>query len=561
MAKWMLGAAASVAALFIATLAAADKYDFVKCDGYGAPNSHGDGMTKPAMGLLGIFVPEPGRGNRSRTDVSFSADGTAACDRALVDPDLMPGYHLRRVNLIQARAMHRLGAKDPTGALSDLDLSARQGKASGEPLYERSLGLSNQLLRAYALGSLGRPADAVAAARRVRTLRPYAARACYAAARLAASIDHDASAYIAELREIVRFAPEMLTELLLAEYSSGHWDAVIALRPQVVLTPPSDNTGFQVERDGVAEAEIFAQAAMLDCATAFSHAAKGRPEVATAMLAAVKTRLDEAAADLPLRPNGKQPSRGDRLRHANLTARLAPVREAYDEALRHVGLLAIARRGDPPALMSAIAGKPLLGDETGQEVLMALYRANPPAKEELAKIIADRRLKLDAERFTPVKLEDLYVALPEAETPARLPHYSLGRNWLGEKTGDGFLIRKGGTPDRFTLDFGGSAGSAAIVQELALLRVADLARQQGKTSVIVVSRNLYVRESRLLGLYGGGRVDNAGYSSEITVALVKPSQIPVDLAASRDRLLDAERVYLELAPVYIGSVAPVAAGS
>jgi hypothetical protein len=79
------------------------------CDGFGGVSSSGDGVL---------------RGTRSyvvgRMEPSFE-HSMAYCDRALLVLDEYPQYWVRRISVMQSRAMHRLIAADADGAIEDLD--------------------------------------------------------------------------------------------------------------------------------------------------------------------------------------------------------------------------------------------------------------------------------------------------------------------------------------------------------------------------------------------------------------------------------------------------------
>src|SRR3569623_1955318 len=105
MRRGYLGLAAVTLAALVPTVAAAQ--NFTACDGYEDPKSKGDGMTTSPL-LWGLA-----RGNadiRETPMFAFNADGVAACDRALADARLLPGYQLRRAHLLQAKAVHQIGA-------------------------------------------------------------------------------------------------------------------------------------------------------------------------------------------------------------------------------------------------------------------------------------------------------------------------------------------------------------------------------------------------------------------------------------------------------------------
>jgi hypothetical protein len=98
----------------------------------------------------------------------------AYCDRALLVLDEYPQYWVRRISVMQSRAMHRLIAADADGAIEDLDSA---DALAPEPLnadYVRTLDVNARLIRALALTMKGEHAAGEALALEARLQRPYA---------------------------------------------------------------------------------------------------------------------------------------------------------------------------------------------------------------------------------------------------------------------------------------------------------------------------------------------------------------------------------------------------
>lgn len=551
--------AAAFACAPLAAAEAAPASDFQRCDGYGAPNDKGDGMTKAAMGFLGIFVPEPGRGNTTMSAVDFGAAGVRACDAALTNPILLPNYHLRRASLLRARAIHRMAGESYEAALADLDAAEQVGATGGDALYRRSLGAGIKLFRAYALQKLGRKAEAIEAARAAEAERPYAFGVAMVAALIALHSDHDRAAFRARALKIATVHPRVLENLFWEACEFGDFAFAAAVYPQIRLTLPRDTPGFRVSDDGNAEARLFVQQAKLDAANAFALASTGRVAEGEALLADVRDAIAQALKPLPLRADGRPASKNDQRRHDVFRMMLPQAQQMVAVSERLLSLLALARRGAMAELEAAVAQNPLPGGGFGLALLEAAVKDSDERKAELGPAIAAVRERLRQEVKLPdLSLAELYEAVPEAEIAKRIPKYKFAKNFLGENTGNGFLVNAIG-PDRVTIDFGGNASSSAIVEEMALLRAADMARERKKRGLVVLSRRTYERSTQV---YWGGvalRTDPQGYSAELSVAFVNPEALPADLAMSKERVLDSERIYAELSPVYIPAIAPLAA--
>lgn len=135
---------------------------YVQCDG--EPNNVTGGETAArllgAVTLLGIFArPHEAADPKLR---KLGAAGIAACT-TLIDSEQREGNVRRRIPLILGRALHRIEAKDYSGAIADVDLARHEAEAAGflaDPYYLHSQGRSFDLITAAALFRAGKPGQA-----------------------------------------------------------------------------------------------------------------------------------------------------------------------------------------------------------------------------------------------------------------------------------------------------------------------------------------------------------------------------------------------------------------
>lgn len=132
------------------------------CDGFGGVSAGGDNIIRPqrSMDTLG------------RVEPSFD-HSIQYCDRALLVLDAYPQYWLRRVSILQSRALHRLIASDTAGAIADLDAADALEHQPGNADYTQSLGINAKLIRALALQLQGHDTQAAALATDAVEQRPY----------------------------------------------------------------------------------------------------------------------------------------------------------------------------------------------------------------------------------------------------------------------------------------------------------------------------------------------------------------------------------------------------
>jgi hypothetical protein len=122
----------------------------VRCDGMPALMSGGESFARfvGAVTLLGIFAPRPERADFSKRLTGKA--GIEACTQVIDGPHA-DGNSLRRLQLILARAVHRIEATDYAGANADVEKARAEAKAInlvGNPYFDQSLGLSFDLLEA-----------------------------------------------------------------------------------------------------------------------------------------------------------------------------------------------------------------------------------------------------------------------------------------------------------------------------------------------------------------------------------------------------------------------------
>lgn len=130
--------------------------DFSNCDGYSAPKGKSDGIARENF----LFGATRSADIRRRSMSIFGELGLAACDRALTDSRLIDDFWLRRANLLQAKALHSIAAKQPEQAIALTMESDTLGSAHDHQYFVQSIGAGNQGIRAYALIAMGRKDEA-----------------------------------------------------------------------------------------------------------------------------------------------------------------------------------------------------------------------------------------------------------------------------------------------------------------------------------------------------------------------------------------------------------------
>lgn len=515
--------------------AAADA--FTSCDGYAVPNAREDGLIRLVVPLSTVFG-EPSWPGAAQPVAQAASDGVQACTSALADPRLPPTLLARRASLLRARAMHRLVQGDDIAALVDIDAADAVTAGHEGLLYRRSMIVGTHLLRAYVALRQHQRERAIALAEQVVQERPYVLSTALVAIQIRMQASGDLDRYFTDLRRIAPFYPAVLNRLFAIYGDLRRWDDQIALRPRIVSINPGRIGGFQPTDAAALPGRRANDEMLLDTATALALAMSGRDADAAALLDGVDARLAVINHPMPASAAGVAG-------HDRMVASTRPAAEAAAHARQIIAALPLARAGNVAGVAAAgRAGRLPDGAESLSLVELAVARSRAP-DADMVRTLRDlqerrRRAILD-ERLSP---QEVFDAMPEAESVRRVPPYAevRGRN--------GYVVRAGDRPGRYLINFGGNTASPAIVQDLVLLRAADLARATGRRGFVVVTNRSFSRTLNVNDIFVQ-RIVPAGYAAEAEVVLVDAANPPAGIADLPSRMVDADRVYADLAPVYL----------
>jgi hypothetical protein len=554
---------------------------FSACDGFGMPSSGGDGMTNYAM-VWGIFNP-PGYGTTARGDSAQSAAGIASCDAALADSHLKADYWMRRVNLLKARALHRLETGDAAGALNDLELARQAVQDGSDPFYQRSLGLGLDFVRAYALRRTGDVDGGAKLAREAWRQRPWTRLSGYAALiALGSSAEDPENRPL--MQGLARLQPALLNDMFARAFETGQWSEVVDLYPQQLTPLRRRSAGyggsvFETDYLDRVEEEIFW--ASRSGGEAFALASLGRAEEARAALAAAQSRLTKALEPpeppppLPEPPanarsfkNQPTPEIDKRKRaeaetryrdrlaeNTRISARARPALDVWTKLVERRIAMDTAPVAD---LLAGLSTSPLPRGSAGLSMVRAL-EARATAADRPALAALHKQLDVAPAPRPEMGVSEFFRALPDAETQGRLtPYKQRSYNfWTGSD--NGFTVKAVTSTDGLGLNdegvisvsFRGVESPAAVVEELALLQAADLARGKGLKGFIIV-RRYDIRHTISTTQYGMVlRSDPAGYETQFYIVPVDPLNLPARYRGSPWRVIDADTVWNALSPIYV----------
>lgn len=518
---------------------ASDKQDFVQCDGRLQPGKQDDGMRGIAPTSPYSFATQLGTGS------------IAACTRALASPRLLPTQSIRRANLLRARAAAYLTANDTAKAVADIDaaVEAVPDRAT-DSFYQRSMGVSLTLLRALAAGRSGDFATAVPLARKAMEARPYALQVQQIGAQIIQASRAPLAPSPSPWPTTVRLFPDAVPSAILSETDVGNYKAVLAMRPLIELRWPSGPLqAFALDRGP--EGSKLIQSIVVGTATAYARAATGDPAGARRDLAEIKAKMAEVKVAPIVLPKGLS-ALGTPTNVLDGIEKFLETRSRQIEARIAV---AEGRHGDA---IAALIAAPLPNDGSTIELLTALKAGIAPKDAGLVPDPAPFREAFAKQRRDGLaRLADDALIAPE--TPRAVIDYEKARpNVLGALVGAALsmgttLLGGVGRTDGFRstpnadgtikVEFIGNTTSAPLVQEMTLLRAAEVTREAGKRGFVITERKDYTRS--LQTTQYGSVISSVptGFKTELTIR-------PLDTAPDPARMLDATAVIDALGPLY-----------
>lgn len=521
-----------------AQLAVAQNLDFQNCDGYGGVSTVGDGMTEQATGWFVVG------GDRVRRAPQFRG-GVDACTRALQTIEAFPESWLRRVSLLQSRAIHRLIENDYAGAFSDLDLADQAGADRQDPFYLRSLNINTNLIRALAHVQSGDQAAGEALAMATWERRPYS-REMIGAATLIIGPGGATENVDRILRAASQMDPSFSESAFRYMFETGRFETALALVEEV-LPPQAVNDYDPALRTRVQRAEaqrVQDELFRLDLAGrhAYALAALARYDEARAILAGARQRIETAVAEtapLPREPNERDVmvrSMRDQY-NAQIQSRAPLVRDVWASVVEARIAAGEGRVDEARAAYEAMSTVP------PSYAVIDLMRA---AGVEPSRVQA-RENTLPATRlgFPRRDARTLFGLLLDAETRSRSD--SRLDALSGLFTTSSYRDR-GGCRERRQRDgtvnicYKGVEATLAVTEERALLRVAERAAEHGDR--FRIERRDDIRHSIASTMYGMTMsVTQAGYETSLFVRFVPEGE-------ECWRCISASEVQTSLASIY-----------
>lgn len=533
---------ASLALVLAVSAQAGVSEDFAGCDGLRKPKRSDDGMRGEAT--IASWGGWPGQNPGAQPVTVINA-----CNRALDSGKLLDEQTLRRAHMMRARGAAQLQLAEYAKALADFEAARAAGREyDGDFFYERSMGVSLDLLRAIALNDLGRREEALALSDAALAKRPYALAVQRVATFLRAG-NGDAPTDPALWQTLAQIDPatRSLTSQLAGTPDDFRMLAATSGEPVVEMPPPP--TLEELMRGG-GGAEAFAgkwlAATGKVMRTAYAHAATGDADTARRWVEATRAALSTEAKGDEAKPGGLD----------TLVRKLSMV-GAFDPYAAMVEARIVVNEGRFADAAAALDGKnfkhsPVTDDlwdayaaataDGDAPALPALGDAPERTSPKLAALAPDLLMRPESER----KLIDYKKSRPNVLAALAGAAVTMGVGLLnGIPRTSGFEQTE--LPDgTVKVEYTGNTTSGAIVQEMTLLRAAEIAQEAGKTHFHIAGREDYQRYLTQ-SQYGVERSRTlTGYKTVMTIALLD------DGGANSAQAVDALAVIDALGPIYYG---------
>lgn len=528
---------ASALALAIPHVAVAgESEDFAACDGMKKPRRDADGMRGPAD------LAEYGRlannlGNRPQQVIRY-------CTSVLEGDRIRTHQTLRRAHVLRARAAAFVQTGQADRALADIAEARRQvSDRADDAVFQRSMGLSLDLLEAIALADKGDLQRAASIARTAQASRPYALQIQMVADRILA-LAEPGTASASNLMQIYPLAREQQIPRLVA---NADFAAAVALADSSnLIQMPASFTLDDLLLDGGNPDRLLARQL---------NAVIMRIDVAHALAATGDTpRAQELVDGLrSLQAPGERSSGPERLLHIVLQAEPVAQRLQLADARLAVAL------GDADGADALLAGTVLGETPRDRELQAALAALRPqslaadaaeagPDMAQIVQAVAPAEAVEEANPEAapaaitePVNASGLRRLAPALlftpETARSVIDYELSRpNILGAIVGGALTLGTSllGGIDRtagfrsshnadgsVSVEFTGNTLSGPMVEEMTLLRAAELAHEAQKPFFEVTSREDYMRYQ--VGRQFGVEISRrpVGYKTQLAVRFLE----------------------------------------
>lgn len=513
------------------------------CDGYGELTRTEDGMSTNGTWLRA--AP-----NHFRAKVSFSSVGLRHCDSAIEWLDEQyPQYTERKVSLLQGRAVHRLVAKDPAGAIKDLDAARALSAGLTDAYFDRSLGLNNDFIRAFALIDLGDREAGESLAMETWARRPLSRGATLCALTILGP-EGSEQRIDTLLTALARIEPRLSSLIFIDKFETGRFsealDIADELRPPLTVHNQSYDfrttlTNAETDRDAAALFDLG-----VSYRKAYALTALGRPDEARAVLAKAQEDLD-----LAMTPPNPVADDADNRELTNFAVRSQgnlTIKTGAADIARDWSALISARRfastgqeQDAKRILDSYAGLP-----PTYAVLDILSLISPEERGDMEKTIPKDRLELPdrdaAALFARLMDTETYDLAVNRAKPALFSTKEAAERGYCQETGESYVVLR-------TICYLTDDGTPAVAEDHAVMRAAQAMAAEGVKRFSIQSRR-DIRHQIVSTYYSVPTgVFEAGFESRLEIRAVEDDE-------ACWRCLNVDEVLEQFKPIYLDAKEP-----
>lgn len=518
---------------------------FNQCDHYGTPRPpKPDETPKPAW-QWGDFY------NGQVTAAAYGQSGIQACDAALANPLLIDAYWRRRASLLQARALHQLGAKDNAGALATLDQADALLAQKHDPAMDRTLGLGNQVLRAVALYRDKHTDQAEALLAKVDASRPYSLTVAGATGGVRMIFNYSRADHTRLMRDRVRLDPHMLHTLFWLSLDFGEFEDALTYADALTFDLPRSHGGWTLV-GGDRQYDLIEQRATTAGGRAYALSALGRDDEALKVMTAAKGDVDDAMQPPPPPADGAKLSKRVQ---ADYDARKAAGQKALTALTDWANAIRIRQLAAKTAFSDVSAiGQPLGGDAVivRTDILRQFKPINLAEASAIQALITkiEDGDDVDRRKALAMNLNELARTLPGASDADSLPKMRGEGLNIWRTNLEGYAIASAEDPALFNVRFSGLSAPKAALEEAAVLIAAREAQKRGKDGFILEAVQRISRSLTTYSLYSyrPSGSSPAGYEVRylvrpVDVATLTPEQAKLRVIRVADVLGALQDVY------------------
>lgn len=476
-----------------------------------------------------------------------SMDPEPACAAALASPDLEAKDWSRRVSLLEARAAHRIAAGKFEDALRDLDAAKAAIPPNINPAEQaRSLDIGMLFLRALALNGAGRSEEATRLVVAAADARPWSGQIQDIATTILRTIPGGIPASVGVADRRFKLDPSIREDRARSRQAYGDFAGATA-DWQLVKPAVTDSTTVFVPLRGVSvNGGRGWPMTMIDPnrvgTAALAAALAGEGPMAERWM--TEARAAAAAQQQPTLPGylaatGPMSPTIDRATH---DAAFAKWQALVDAAIAwHQGRKAEAQQG--LATLGEIGSEPAA-------IQAASLILGQPTPATLSKGKIDARLLFAS--LPPYEGGDV-IAVSSSENPASSFLFGTPKSAKKSKrnsySGSAGFFKAAGFKSKpmkdgagTTVTFTGDASSSFAVEEMTLLRAADLASEAGKPRLMILDKRDFARISQAtINGSARGLPVPAGFVTELDVAFTDSTD---------ERAISVTDVITSLRPIY-----------